>query len=208
MTTVDIRPAVPAQRSAPTDEAAAAGWALIERSQAGDTEAFADLYRRYRGPVLRFVRYRLPGQTLTLAEDLTHDVFVRALRGLANVTWQGRDPQAWLVTIARNLVADYFKSARQRLEHSVGDIHDHDRVDADPSPARQLIAAEVAAALRTAIDGLSPEQRQCVELRYFAGLTVAETAAAMGRNDGAVKALQYRAVRALARALPNREEWR
>src|SRR4029450_9068296 len=67
-----------------------------------------------------------------LAEDLTADTFLRALKRIGSFTWQGRDPGAWLVTIARNLVADHFKSGRYRLEVTTGDVLDADREDRGP----------------------------------------------------------------------------
>jgi RNA polymerase sigma-70 factor (ECF subfamily) len=86
--------------------------------------------------VFRFVYFRVGNRQL--AEDLTSDTFLRALKRIGSFTWQGRDLGAWLVTIARNLVADHFKSGRYRLEVTTGDVLDADREDrgrrAAPSP--------------------------------------------------------------------------
>lgn len=188
-------------RPDPTD-AAAGVWALVERAQAGDAEAFGQIYDRYLDTVFRFIYFRVGNRQL--AEDLTSDTFLRALKRIGSFTWQGRDPGAWLVTIARNLVADHFKSGRYRLEVTTGDVLDADREDRGPegSPEAAVVDHITNVALLTAVKQLNPEQQECIVLRFLQGFSVAETAQAMGKNEGAIKALQYRAVRALARLLP------
>jgi RNA polymerase sigma-70 factor (ECF subfamily) len=172
--------------------------ALVARAQAGDPEAFGALYDRYVDLVYRYVYYRVGSQTL--AEDLTSEAFLRALRRITGFTWQGRDIGAWFITIARNLVADHFKSGRYRLEVSTADMLDADRVEEGPEGA--VLDSLTNVVLLEAVKQLGPEQQECVVLRFLQGLSVAETALAMGKNEGAIKALQYRAVRALGRLLP------
>ncbi|WP_433530027.1 ECF subfamily RNA polymerase sigma factor, BldN family [Micromonospora sp. CA-263727] len=178
-------------------------WGLVERAQAGEAEAFGLIYDRYVDTVFRFVYFRVGNRQL--AEDLTSDTFLRALKRIGSVTWQGRDLGAWLVTIARNLVADHFKSGRYRLEVTTGDVLDADREDRGPegSPEAAVVEHITNVALLTAVKRLNPEQQECIVLRFLQGFSVAETARAMGKNEGAIKALQYRAVRALARLLPD-----
>ncbi|GAA2619006.1 hypothetical protein GCM10010399_57570 [Dactylosporangium fulvum] len=178
-------------------------WALIERAQAGDGQAFGLLYDRYFDTVFRFVYFRVGNRQL--AEDLTADTFLRALKRIGSFTWQGRDLGAWLVTIARNLVADHFKSGRYRLEVTTGDVLDADRPDRGPegSPEAAVIDHITNVDLLKAVKQLNPEQQECIVLRFLHGFSVAETAQAMNKNEGAIKALQYRAVRALARLLPD-----
>ncbi|EEP71885.1 RNA polymerase, sigma-24 subunit, ECF subfamily [Micromonospora sp. ATCC 39149] len=178
-------------------------WTLVERAQAGEAEAFGLIYDRYVDTVFRFVYFRVGNRQL--AEDLTSDTFLRALKRIGSFTWQGRDLGAWLVTIARNLVADHFKSGRYRLEVTTGDVLDADREDRGPegSPEAAVVEHITNVALLTAVKQLNPEQQECIVLRFLQGFSVAETARAMGKNEGAIKALQYRAVRALARLLPD-----
>ena len=178
-------------------------WTLVERAQAGEAEAFGLIYDRYVDTVFRFVYFRVGNRQL--AEDLTSDTFLRALKRIGSFTWQGRDLGAWLVTIARNLVADHFKSGRYRLEVTTGDVLDADREDRGPegSPEAAVVEHITNVALLTAVKRLNPEQQECIVLRFLQGFSVAETARAMGKNEGAIKALQYRAVRALARLLPD-----
>jgi RNA polymerase sigma-70 factor (ECF subfamily) len=195
------RGSTPPARPDPSD-AASEVWNLIERAQAGDGAAFGLLYDRYFDTVFRFVYFRVGNRQL--AEDLTSDTFLRALKRIGSFTWQGRDLGAWLVTIARNLVADHFKSGRYRLEVTTGDVLDADRPDRGPegSPEAAVIDHITNVDLLKAVKQLNPEQQECIVLRFLHGFSVAETAQAMGKNEGAIKALQYRAVRALARLLP------
>ncbi|MCP2326465.1 RNA polymerase sigma-70 factor (ECF subfamily) [Hamadaea flava] len=195
------QPPVYPSRPDPSD-AAAEVWALVERAQAGEAAAFGLIYDRYVDTVFRFIYFRVGNRPL--AEDLTSDTFLRALKRIGSFTWQGRDLGAWLVTIARNLVADHFKSGRYRLEVTTGDVLDADREDRGPegSPEAAVVDHITNVALLTAVKQLNPEQQECIVLRFLQGFSVAETAQAMGKNEGAIKALQYRAVRALARLLP------
>ncbi len=189
-------------RPAP-DDAAAEVWALVEQAQAGHAEAFGRIYDRYVDSVFRFIYFRVGSRPL--AEDLTADTFLRALKRIESFTWQGRDLGAWLVTIARNLVADHFKSGRYRLEVTTGGVLDADTPDRGPdaSPEVAVVHHITNVALLAAVKQLNPEQQECIVLRFLQGFSVAETAQAMGKNEGAIKALQYRAVRALHRLLPD-----
>ncbi|NMO51988.1 sigma-70 family RNA polymerase sigma factor [Actinoplanes sp. TBRC 11911] len=177
---------------------AIASWQLVERHRAGDREAFAEIYKRYRIIVWRFIYLRC--SHVPTVEDLVQDVFVNALRRLDKYEWQGRDLGAWLVTIARNRLSDHYKSGRYRLEVAGGDLLDADRVDdSREGQPESALDQMVNASMLSILGQLSPEQRECLELRFLRGYSVSETAAVMGKNDGSVKALQYRAVRAMAR---------
>ncbi|MFF5568277.1 ECF subfamily RNA polymerase sigma factor, BldN family [Streptomyces sp. NPDC012623] len=171
---------------------------LVERAQAGEAEAFGRLYDQYSDTVYRYIYYRVGGKAT--AEDLTSETFLRALRRISTFTYQGRDFGAWLVTIARNLVADHFKSSRFRLEVTTGEMLDANEVER--SPEDSVLESLSNAALLEAVRKLNPQQQECVTLRFLQGLSVAETARVMGKNEGAIKTLQYRAVRTLARLLP------
>jgi RNA polymerase sigma-70 factor (ECF subfamily) len=200
--TADRAPSA-ARSTTATEDPAADVWTLVGRAQDGDSDAFAQIYNRYLDTVFRFVYFRVGNRQV--AEDLTAETFLRALRRIGSVTWQGRDLGAWLVTIARNLVADYFKSGRYRFEVATGDVLDADDAQErgpEGSPEAAVVDHITNVALLSAVQRLNPEQRECIVLRFLQGFSVAETAQAMGKNEGAIKALQYRAVRALARLLP------
>jgi RNA polymerase sigma-70 factor (ECF subfamily) len=176
--------------------------ALVELARGGDAEAFGQLYDHYRTKVYRFVYYRV-GST-AVAEDLTSDTFFRALRSMGSFQWQGKDFGAWLMTIARNLTTDHFKAGRTRLELSTDDMTAHfDSAEGSTDgPETQVLASLTNQTLLTALKGLPHEQQECLIMRFLQGLSIAETALILGRSDGAVKQLQLRGIRNLAKLLP------
>ncbi|EFQ83302.1 putative RNA polymerase sigma-70 factor, TIGR02952 family [Aeromicrobium marinum DSM 15272] len=169
--------------------------ALVDLATQGDTEAFGQLYDHYVSGIYRFVYYRV-GST-QLAEDLTSETFVRGLRAVQRFSWQGKDFGAWLTTIARNLIADHYKSSRSRLEIVSDSVPESKQTVASPEDeVLSLVSNEM---LFEAVNLLPAEQRDCVLMRFIQGLSIAQTAAALGRSEGAVKQLQLRAVRSLAK---------
>jgi RNA polymerase sigma-70 factor (ECF subfamily) len=190
---------VPSPPSEPTGELATV-MDIVARAQGGDANAFGELYDRYVDVVYRYIYYRV--SNVQLAEDLTSETFIRALRRLSSYTWQGRDFGAWLVTIARNLIADHFKSGRYRLELATSDLVEAGADKSEEGPVNEVLSAITNAALLEAVKELGAEQQECISLRFLQGMSVAETAAIMGKNEGAIKALQYRAVKSLSRLLP------
>ena len=182
----------------PGPEVDIAAWELVAAAQQGDQDAFGRLYSRYVDVVFRFVLFRVGDRPL--AEDLTSETFLRALRRISSVSYQGRDVGAWFVTIARNLVLDHVKSSRYRLEMTTADILDSSADDRGPE--HEVVEEATAAELMRCVTQLGHDQQECIMLRFMQGLSVSETAAVMGRNEGAVKALQHRAVRRLAQLLP------
>lgn len=184
-------------RTAAEERQVLATWELVTAAQHGDTDAFGALYDQYVDVVYRYVLFRVNDRAL--AEDLTSETFLRALRRIASITYQGSDVGAWFVTIARNIVLDHVKSSRYRLEFSTAEILDSDSAE---DPEGEVVTASVVAELIACVRQLGDDQRECIVLRFLQGLSVAETAMAMGRNEGAVKALQHRAVRKLAKLMP------
>lgn len=172
--------------------------ALVELARQGDADAFGLLYDHYQGSVYRFLFYRT--RSSTLAEDLTSETFFRALRSMTGFRWQGKDFGAWLMTIARNLATDHFKAGRTRLELATEDMGQHD--DATEGPEAAVLAGLTNEILLQALTELPTEQRDCLVMRFLQGMSIAETAAVLGRSDGAVKQLQLRGVRNLAKLMP------
>jgi RNA polymerase sigma-70 factor (ECF subfamily) len=171
---------------------------LVELARSGDKDAFGLLYDHYHVSVYRFLYYRVG--TAQLAEDLTSETFFRALRSMNSFRWQGKDFGAWLMTIARNLAADHFKAGRTRLEFATEDERTLD--GATEGPERQVLASLTNETLLKALAELPTEQRECLIMRFLQGLSIAETAEVLGRSTGAVKQLQLRGVRNLAKLLP------
>ncbi|GAA3127129.1 hypothetical protein GCM10010466_17440 [Planomonospora alba] len=199
-TATGVAPPVRSNELAPREDASEELRRLVLRAKTGDTEAFGALYDRYLDLVYRYIYLRVGSHPL--AEDLTSETFLRALRRIADFTWQGRDFGAWLVTIARNLVTDHFKSGRYRLEVTTAEVFETP-LDGPHIPENAVVAAMVNDRVLRAVRALRPEQQECVVLRFLHGMSLAETALIMGKKSGAIKALQFRAIRALARALPS-----
>ncbi len=172
--------------------------ALVELARVGDAEAFGQLYDHYQASVYRFLYYRVG--SVPLAEDLTAETFFRALRSMSSFRWQGKDFGAWLMTIARNLTTDHFKAGRTRLEQTTEDMTTLDTTAEGPEGA--VLASLTNEALLEALSSLPAEQRECLVMRFLQGLSIAETAEVLGRSAGAVKQLQLRGVRNLAKLLP------
>jgi RNA polymerase sigma-70 factor (ECF subfamily) len=185
----------------PTEPATDDVWPIVAAAQAGDAAAFAQLYDRYVDLVFRYIYFRI-GDRPT-AEDFTSETFLRALRRIGSLANIGRDPGAWFVTIARNIVLDHVKSSRYRLEITTDEMSDIERSsDESAGPENAAVNRLTNETLLASVKELGSEQQECIVLRFLHGLSVAETAAAMGKNEGAIKALQHRAVRRLATLVP------
>lgn len=172
--------------------------ALVELARDGDVDAFGLLFDHYHQSVYRFLVHRT--RSHAVAEDLTSDTFFRALRSMQHFRWQGKDFGAWLMTIARNLSTDHFKAGRTRLEMTTEDMSTHD--DLEDGPEEEVMTGVTRAMLADALAELPGEQKDCVLMRFIQGLSIAETAQALGRTEGAVKQLQLRGVRNLAKQMP------
>jgi RNA polymerase sigma-70 factor (ECF subfamily) len=104
------------------------------------------------------------------------------------------------MTIARNLTTDHFKAGRTRLEYATEDMTPHD--EPTEGPESSVLASITNETLLAALTELPHEQQECLIMRFLQGLSIAETAKVLGRSDGAVKQLQLRGVRNLAKLLP------
>lgn len=172
--------------------------ALVARARAGDRDAFGQIYRLYWRMVRYYIRYRV--RDVDTVDDLTADVFVRALRTVANTHESNNNIAAWLTTIARCCVYDHFRSARVRAELVTDDIPDDVDTDHVATPDQLVLRRFDQSALHAAIARVAhPRQRQVLTLRYIDGLTPTEAAARMGVGRPAFVMAQQRAVRALRR---------
>jgi RNA polymerase sigma-70 factor (ECF subfamily) len=170
---------------------------LVHRAIDGDSDAFAALFRLTLPSIFRYL-YGRSGD-VTLAEDLAQDSYLRAMRAIGR-SFQGGSSEflAWMIRIARNRFLDHVKSGRVRWEVVVEEMPVK---LATGNPEAEALASVEGAELKQALRRLTEEQQEIVLLRFFQGLQIAEVAAATGRTEGAVKALQFRALRALARIL-------
>ena len=170
---------------------------LVERAIAGDVDAFASLFEITLPSVYRYL-YGRSGDA-TLAEDLAQDAYMRAMRAI-QTSFKGASTEfvAWMIRIARNRFLDHVKSGRVRWEVVVDETPVTFAVG---NPETEALEAVAGGHLRNALTRLTAEQQEIVLLRFFEGLQIAEVAAVTGRTEGAVKALQFRALRALERVI-------
>jgi RNA polymerase sigma-70 factor (ECF subfamily) len=171
---------------------------LLQRAKGYDSEALTLLYRRHVGPIYRYIYLRV-GQE-DLAQDLTADVFLRALEGIGSFQYRGVPFAAWLFRIAHDRVVDHF-----RRRGMVGSSLKAEAVVDWRDPVARAEERAERERLRRAMEELTEEQRQVVALRFGEGFTSAEVARMLGKSEGAVKALQYRALAALRRILERDE---
>jgi RNA polymerase sigma-70 factor, ECF subfamily len=168
---------------------------LLEQARRCDPQALVDAYDRYAEGVYRYL-YRLVGDSWT-AEDLTSEVFVRLLRSLH----KGRGPRTnlpgWLYRVAHNLAMDWFRAQ----SHGTMLELDEELVSDGESPMGRLEVGEQRGRLLQALHRLTPGQQEVILLRFGEGLQIKKVGQIMGKTEGAVKILQYRAVKRLRQLL-------
>ena len=169
---------------------------LVLRAQQGDQAAFGSLYEQYSPLVHRFLRRRLDGAE-EVVEDLTEDVFVKVYEKLDRYVERGLPFTAWLYRIAHNHLVDYLRSLPRMSAAPLDSVAEMPERSASAAFGRVIDRQS----LEPAFARLTPEQRQAIELRFLEGMSVAETAAAMGRTEEAVKKLQARGLANLRRHL-------
>jgi RNA polymerase sigma-70 factor (ECF subfamily) len=168
---------------------------LVAEARNGDTWAFGMIFDHYHDPIYRFIASRV--HRPTDAEDLTQLVFVKALEALPRYEARGIPFGGWLFRLARNAVIDHVRTR-----------HEHAELDAvvewahgDSGPDEIAVVRQELDAVGAALATLTDEQREAIELRFFAGLSAREAAEAMGRQEGTIRGLQFRAIAALRREL-------
>jgi RNA polymerase sigma-70 factor, ECF subfamily len=165
---------------------------LVRRAAAGDADAFAGLYDAYAPRLRRFLRHQLGDADA--AEELLQRVFLKMIEALPRYRSRGLPFGAWLFRVARNAVIDH-----RRTSHPVASLEAAaEQAASGGDPVESAERSHDRALLQAALDRLPADQREVLVWRFFADLSPAETAALMGRSNGAVRALQHRALAALA----------
>lgn len=155
--------------------------------------ALGELYDRYEAKIYSYI-YRRTGDQV-LSEDMTAQVFLKMLESIRDRKAWHSSFSGWLYRIAHNLVIDHY---RRRDRHSSVDLEDAPTVAADIEDPVETAEMNIdAERLRAAIRRLTDEQAEVVSLRFLEGYSIAEVAAMTNRTEGAIKALQYRAVATL-----------
>jgi RNA polymerase sigma-70 factor (ECF subfamily) len=168
---------------------------LIRRAKQRDQVALTQLYEENFDKIYRYIVLKIGDRTE--AEDMTQQVFLNAIQSISSYKWKGMPFSSWLYRIAHNQVVDHLRKKSKRiivpLDESIPAHAD------DPGHvAEQKIEIEE---IIVATKGLTPAQQEVISLRFGGELSVAEVARAMGKSEGAVKALQHSAIVALRKAL-------
>ncbi len=168
----------------------------VSRAIKGDGEAFTQLYEEHLDKIYRYVYLKVGNQAE--AEDLTQEVFVKALEAIGSYKWRNLPFSSWLFRIAHNQVMDYFrkegKVKKMALDNDITLL-------SESNPAFTAERGLEIEELIKNVEKLSPAQREVISLRFGAELSTAETARVLGKNTGTVKALQYNAIVALRKML-------
>jgi RNA polymerase sigma-70 factor, ECF subfamily len=189
-----------------TVEKLVSDWELVSTAKEEDTQALAELYSRHINGVFHYILSKTCDRDL--AEDFTSETFIRAIRKLSTVTDQGKDFRAWLLTIARNIVLDHFKSSYHRCGHGPVKVWDSDGYGWDvgvpeqrstENPETQVVDMLLRKELLVLLGTLTVEQREYIKLRFFAGMDIVDIAEAMGKTVSSVRSLQFRGVNSLRR---------
>ena len=168
---------------------------LVAEAQAGDAEAFGRIFDEFHGAIYRFVASRV-GRPSD-AEDLTQLVFVKAIEALPRYEARGVPFGGWLFRLARNTAIDYLRTHREHAD--LADVAG--RATEDRGPESITILRTDLEAVAGALGRLTPDQREVISLRFFAGLSPKETGDLMGRHEGTIRGLQFRAIESLRRSL-------
>ena len=156
-----------------------------------DPARFGDVYELYFELVYAYIARRVRDRDV--AEDLTSEVFHKALANIGNFEWRGAPFAAWLIRIAANAVADQAKRAAR--EHT--SLCDSE----EPSVEPNMEAIEHRAQLFRLVNELPADQRQVIFERFVEQRSIRDIAQQLGRSKGAVKQLQFRAVQNLRAAM-------
>jgi RNA polymerase sigma-70 factor (ECF subfamily) len=168
---------------------------LVAEAKRGDPQAFGRIFDAYAGPIYRFIASRVSRPSD--AEDLTQLVFVKALEALPRYEARGIPFGGWLFRLARNAIIDQIRTRRDHLSL----VSAMTRATEDAGPEALAALHDDVARVARAMAELTDDQREVIELRFFAGLSVLEAAVAMGRQEGTIRGLQFRAIQSLRRSL-------
>lgn len=170
---------------------------LVRRAVSGDPAALLLLYERHRRAVFQ-VAYRLTGSHED-AVDITHDCFMTLIREPRRFDPTKASLRTYLLAITRNLSVSHHRRARRQTP--LDEIDEHDQRRASPDPQALAIRGEVSRRVRHAVLALPATQREVIVLVEYEGLTLAEAAAVVGADVGAVSSRLHRARASLRQKL-------
>jgi RNA polymerase sigma-70 factor (ECF subfamily) len=174
---------------------------LIRQAIGGDTDAFGKLYFRHVERVYRHIYYWV--HNIDDAKDLTQQVFVKAWQAIGKYKITASPFSAWLITIGHNFVIDFYRTRKKKHVYI-----EYDTIPNESSSSLEEMAESkfLQETLRNAILQLPNEQQQVIQLRFIENFKHAEIAALLGKSEGAVRVIQYRALMKLRNILEKDRE--
>lgn len=170
---------------------------LVRRATRGDADAFGAIYDLYADRIFSFVRARLKDSYD--AEDVTATVFMKAFEAIGSYDRRGLPFGAWLFRIARNATIDHVRRGA-RVPEPFEDLED--KLPPDTVMVEEQVVAGVdGEVIRACVERLTEDQAAVIACRFYFDLDVRQTAKTLDRTEGAVKALQHRAMGNLAKML-------
>lgn len=169
---------------------------LVLQAQAGNSEAFGQLYDAYMERIYRFVYFRVEDQQT--AEDITSQVFLKAWSNLDRFSFNRTPYLAWLYTIAHNAVIDHYRT--RKVTAALDDVQlsqqDHAEV-----VENEIDLTNEMKTIKGALQMLTDDQQKVLTLKFIEGMSNTEIARLLGKREGAIRALQMRGLQALAKQL-------
>ncbi len=169
-------------------------WILVLQVKKGNKEAFGALYQLYLDKIYRFIFFKVQ-QNRQLAEDLTEVSFMKAWSKIDLYKKTGGSFSSWLYTIARNTVIDHFRE--QNKLTSLQEDHHVDSTQIEENIFTKLEIERVQEAMKY----LTDEQREIITLKFINDMSNKEIANILGKNEDAIRAMQYRALQELRKRL-------
>ncbi|MHB8780135.1 MAG: RNA polymerase sigma factor [Candidatus Geothermincolia bacterium] len=179
---------------------------LVEDAICGNREAYGALYDLLFDEIYKYISWSVDRPQD--AEDLTEEVFLRALRAIGHLEEGATISKAWFYRIARNMVIDHHRRRGRRREIGLDSVAESENPPGahDQGLEQGWEREETRQMVRQAMEQLNEEQRQVIVLKYFSGFSNAEVGQVLGKREGAVNAMQYRALRRMERVL-RRQGW-
>jgi RNA polymerase sigma-70 factor (ECF subfamily) len=169
---------------------------LVLQAQAGNSEAFGQLYDAYMERIYRFVYFRVEDQQT--AEDITSQVFLKAWSNLDRFQFSRTPYLAWLYTIAHNAVIDHYRT--RKVTTALDDVQLSQPDHSDAVESEIDMTAEMQS-VKVALQTLTDDQQKVLTLKFIEGMSNNEIARLLGKREGAIRALQMRGLQALAKQL-------
>lgn len=170
---------------------------LVANAKQGDLQAFHTIYELYGVKIFTYISYRV--YDVETAEDLTAEVFVRVVDKIDRYEYRGLPLLAWLYTIAGNLVRDYIRL--QERSPQTAPLMDEMDGGEMLNPEKTVDHSLQSAKLVEAIHLLTTEQAEVILLKFVEGYSNHEIAQILGKNEGSIKSLQFRALQSLKKIL-------